>query len=110
MLTTDPAFRARAVSVPRTAEGPLSSERHVGVFSGTGGEEALLKWLSDDATVEEGAYVVTTEDPLNRIPKGLILGRVTGIDRTRGASPRVQVTPIIDPEGLEFVLILKPKP
>lgn len=110
LLTTDPGFRARAISVPPTYDGSTTlGERHVGVFEGTGTESGLLKWLAGETPIDEGAYVVTTEDPLNGIPKGLVLGRVTGIDRGRATYPRVQVTPIIDPEGLEFVLILKAK-
>lgn len=108
ILVTDPAFRAGAVSVPKLAEGSLTfTKRDVGLFEGTGTEKGLLKWLAGETPVEEGAYVVTADDPLNGVPKGLILGRVTGIDRGRGAYPRVEVTPIVNPQGLEFVLILK---
>lgn len=108
VLVTDPAFRAGAVSVPKLAEGSLAlSKRDTGLFKGTGTEKGLLEWLAGETPVEEGAYVVTADDPMNGVPKGLILGRVTGIDRGRGAYPRVEVTPIVNPQGLEFVLILR---
>lgn len=111
MLATDPGFRAGAVVVPRTeSEAQSLACRDVGVFAGTGSERGLLKWLAAEIPVEEGAYVVTSEDPENGVPKGLVLGRVTGIERGRGPSPRVEVTPIVNPKGLEFVLILKAKP
>ncbi|MBI2899662.1 MAG: rod shape-determining protein MreC [Planctomycetes bacterium] len=106
MLVTDPGFRAGAVSVPRTGDAAVA-RRDVGVFEGTGGKGGTLKWLSGETPVEDGAYVVTSEDPVNGVPKGLILGRVTGVDRGRGAFPRVDVTPVVNPQGLEFVLILK---
>ncbi len=110
-LTTDPGFKAGAVSVPRTSDAPLAySRRDIGVFEGTGGRTAILKWLAAEIPIEDGAYVVTTEDPENRVPKGLILGRVAGIERGRSAYPRVGVTPIVDAQGIVFVLLLKPKP
>jgi rod shape-determining protein MreC len=109
-LTTDPAFRAGAISIPRTEEADLAvAPRNIGIFEGTGTERGLLKWLQGETPIEDGAYVVTSDDPANGVPKGLILGRVTGIDRGRGAYPRVDVTPIVNPLGLEFVLILVPK-
>lgn len=110
LLVTDPAFNAGAVSVPRTGEAPLAySRRDVGVFEGTGGKAGRLKWLAGETPVEEGAYVVTAEHREKGVPKGLLLGRVTGVDRGRGSYAHVEVTPIVDPQGLEFVLVLKPK-
>jgi rod shape-determining protein MreC len=105
-LVTDPAFRAGAVAVPRTYTGVPLSERHVGLYKGTSGEKGRLEWLTDDAPVEAGAYVLTTEDPLNGVPSGLVLGRVASLASERGASPRVEVEPVLNSRGLEHVMIL----
>lgn len=107
-LVTDSGFRAGAVSVPKTAtDGVAFARRDVGVFEGNGAETGVLKWIAGETPVEEGNYVVTTEDPINDVPKGLILGKVSSLSRGRGPYPRVEVTPIIDPRGLEFVLVLR---
>src|SRR6185295_8001853 len=70
---TDPGFRAAAVVVPRTYVAGVSfSDRRPGAYEGTSGENGQLKWFLGDTAVENGAFVVTTEDPLNGVPRGLI--------------------------------------
>lgn len=109
-LSSDPGFRLGAVSVPPSYGGNVTfTKRDVGIFEGAGNREAHLKWLRGKTTAVEGSYVVTVDDPLNRIPKGLILGKITGVEHGRGPYARVDVTPIVNPDGLEFVFILKPK-
>jgi rod shape-determining protein MreC len=106
---TDPGFRAGAVAVPRTyVSGVSLSERHPGVYEGTSGENGLLKWLSGDSPVENGALVLTTEDPINGVPRGLTLGRVAAVNSGRGAFPKVDVEPILNFRGLEHVMLLVP--
>jgi len=108
---TDPGFRAGAVAVPRTtAAGVSFSERHGGVYEGTAGQMGQLKWLSGDTPVENGALVLTTEDPANGVPRGLTLGRVTAVNNGRGAFPKVDVEPLLDFRSLEHVMILVPPP
>jgi cell shape-determining protein MreC len=106
-LVTDPGFRARAVAVPRTSAAGVSFEqRHVGVYEGTSGSGGLLKWILGDTRVEDGATVLTTEDPANGVPAGLILGRVATVSRGRGPSLSVEVEPLINFRGLETVTLL----
>ena len=108
-LCTDPGFRVGAVAVPRQyTQGVSFEKRHVGVYEGTSGENGHLKWLSGDTPVETDALVLTTEDPLNGIPRGLILGRVSKLSSGRGAFPRVEVEPIVNFRGLEQVMLLVP--
>lgn len=108
---TDPGFRAGAVAVPRTtAAGVAFSERHGGVYEGTSGQMGQLKWLSGDTPVENGATVLTTQDPANGVPRGLTLGQVTSVNTGRGAFPKVDVEPLLDFCSLEHVMILIPPP
>lgn len=108
-VSVDPAFRVGAVAVPRQyTQGVSFDKRHVGVFEGTAGEGGHLKWLGGDTPVEADALVLTTEDPLNGIPRGLILGRVTKVSAGRGAFPRVDVEPIVNLRSLERVMLLIP--
>jgi cell shape-determining protein MreC len=108
---TDPGFRAGAVAVPKaTAAGISFSERHGGVYEGTSGQVGQLKWLSGDIPVENGAAVLTTEDPGNGVPRGLSLGRVTSVNTGRGAFPKVDVEPLLDFRSLEHVMVLVPPP
>lgn len=110
-VCTDPGFRAGAVAVPRQyTQGVSFEKRHVGVYAGTAGENGHLKWLSGDTPVETDALVLTTEDPLNGIPRGLILGRVSKLSAGRGAFPRVDVEPIVNFRALEHVMLLETSP
>jgi rod shape-determining protein MreC len=106
-LVTDPAFRAGAVAVPRTTvTGPEFDRRHVGVYEGTAGQRGQLKWFMAGASIDPDGFVLTTEDPLNGVPRGLLLGRVTGIVNAQGNSPRAEVDPTVDFRALESVMIL----
>jgi rod shape-determining protein MreC len=108
---TDPGFRAAAVVVPRTYVAGVSfSERHPGVYEGTSGENGQLKWISGDTPAENGCFVVTTEDPVNGVPRGLVLGRVVSVNGGRGAFPRIEVESILNLRALEHVMLLVPPP
>jgi|SRR5579859_2206216 len=108
---TDPGFRAGAVAAPRTtASGVAFSERHGGVYEGTAGQNGLIKWFGGETPVENGAAVLTTEDPANGVPRGLSLGRITSVNLGRGALPRADVEPLLDFRSLEHVMILIPPP
>jgi rod shape-determining protein MreC len=108
---TDPGFRAGAVAVPKTTAAGISfSERHGGVYEGTAGQMGLIKWFGGETPVENGASVVTTEDPMNGVPRGLCLGRITSVNRGRGALPRADVEPLLDFQSLEHVMVLVPPP
>jgi rod shape-determining protein MreC len=106
-LVTDPAFRAGAVAVPRTTmAGVAFDRRQVGVYEGTSGQSGALKWFLSGASIDPEGFVVTTEDPLNGVPRGLLLGHVASAPRTQGRSPTIDVEPVIDFRALEEVMIL----
>jgi len=106
-LVIDPAFRAGAVAVPRTtASGMAFDKRHIGVYEGTSGQTGSMKWFASGAAVDPDGFVVTTEDPLNAMPRGLLLGRIASVQNAQGASPRIDVEPVVDFRAMEHVMIL----
>jgi rod shape-determining protein MreC len=106
---TDPGFRVAAVAAPRTyVAGVALSERHPGVYTGTSGENGELKWFGGETPSEPGAFVVTTDDPENGVPRGLIVGRITGTTSAANRLPRVGVEPVLNFRGLEYVMLLVP--
>src|SRR5207247_9947640 len=106
---TDPGFRAAAVAVPKTYVAGVSfSERHPGVYEGTAGQNGQLKWFSGDTPAEKGSFVVTTEDPINGVPRGLVLGHIASVNGGRGAFPKVEVESILNLRALEHVMLLVP--
>lgn len=108
---TDPGFRAGAVAVPKAyVNGVSLSDRRPGVYEGTSGENGQIKWLGGDVPVENGAFVLTTEDPVNGVPRGLILGRVSAVNAGRGAFPKIDVEPLLNFRHLEHVMLLVQPP
>lgn len=106
---TDPAFRAAAVATPQaSASGVTFEQRHVGVYEGTAGPNGRLKWISGEVPVGRNSYVLTTEDPHNGVPRGLVLGRIAGMSSSREASLRADVEPVLNFRALEHVMILVP--
>ena len=106
---TDPGFRAGAVALPRsTPSGVTFSDRQGGVYEGTSGQYGLIKWFRDETLIENGAVVVTTEDPVNGVPRGLSLGRIKSVGR--GALAKADIEPLLDFRSLEHVMILVPPP
>ena len=106
-LVTDPAFRAGAVAVPKTTvTAPSFDKRHIGVYAGTAGPRGQLKWFMSGASLDPDGFVLTTDDPANGVPRGLLLGRIVGIANAQGASPWADVDPIVDFRALEHVMIL----
>ncbi len=101
-LASDPAFKAGAVAAPRPAEnGGAIATRETGVFEGSGDRHGVLKWIAGDARVEPGTLVVTTVDPANGVPAGLILGRAG--EPSRG---RADVQPFVNARALESVTVI----
>lgn len=108
---TDPGFRAGAVAVPRAAAGGVTfSERQGGIYEGTSGVNGQIKWMRGEATVENDALVLTTEDLINGVPRGLTLGRVVTDGSRRGFFAKIDVEPLLDFRSLEHVMILVPPP
>ena len=106
-LVTDPGFSARAVSSPRVYTAGVSFEkRHTGVYKGASGDKGQLLWTLGETAMETGSYVLTTEDPLNNVPAGLILGRVLRGSAGGTGMDRAEVEPALNFRGLETVALL----
>ncbi len=105
-LVTDPGFRARAATAPAARpQGAPPDRRQIGIYEGTSGG-GILKWLTSNTLVGKGTIVVTTEDPANGIPAGLVLGRVASASSGRGRSLHVEVEPVLNFRGLDQVTLL----
>jgi rod shape-determining protein MreC len=106
-LVTDSGYKCGAVAVPRSyQEGMALEARHMGLYEGTSGEKGVIKWLQGEVPAEEGASILTTEDPFNGVPRGLLLGRVTGLSTGRATGRSARVEPAVNFRGLEQVTIL----
>ncbi|MBI4564998.1 MAG: rod shape-determining protein MreC [Planctomycetes bacterium] len=106
-LITDPDLRIGARAVPLSSSGAASTPpREPGILEGSGESVLWLKWISGEVSVAEGTAVVTTPDPARGIPEGLLLGRVKGSSRARGALPRIQVVPLANARAVDSVLVL----
>lgn len=106
LLITDPKVAVGAMAMSRPGDSASRPSRDLCILEGTGAAAASLKWASADATAGDGATVVTSPDPARGVPEGLLLGRVTGVSRSRGPFARPQVQPFVDLRGVDSVLVL----
>jgi rod shape-determining protein MreC len=106
MLCTDPAFKIGAVAVSIEAQ---ELPRQVGLAQGAGPNRLSLRWMSQGEAVRQGQFVTTTLDPAGGVPKGLVVGRVVSLERTRGPYPTVHVESAVESRSLEYVMLLSPK-
>ena len=79
-----------------------------GAVPGADGEVGGAAGAAGETAAEPGAFVVTTEDPVNGVPRGLLLGRITGTSSARNPLPRVGVDPILNFRAREHVMLLVP--
>jgi rod shape-determining protein MreC len=86
----------------------LQDERGAGVMSGrwqTGGR-LTVKHIDRDAKVAPGAVIITSS-LTTRVPKGLIVGFVTGVNKDEQTdSLQLDVVPYVNFDGLESVSVL----
>jgi len=88
----------------------IERSRAQGVVVGAGDGRLLLEYMSEAAEVVVGDDVVTSG--IDGIyPKGFVIGKVDGIERSGGAYKRISVRPAVDFSSLEDVLVvLTPTP
>ena len=88
----------------------VERSRAQGVVVGSGDERMHMEYVSEVADVVVGDLVVTSGiDGI--FPKGFIIGRVDGVEKSGGAYKRITVTPAVDFRSLEEVLVvLTPMP
>ena len=88
----------------------IERSRAQGVVVGAGDGRLLLEYMSEAAEVVVGDDVVTSG--IDGIyPKGFVIGKVDGVERSGGAYKRISVRPAVDFSSLEDVLVvLTPTP
>jgi rod shape-determining protein MreC len=88
----------------------VERSRAQGVVVGAGDGRLLLEYMSEAAEVVVGDDVVTSG--IDGIyPKGFVIGKVDGVERSGGAYKRISVRPAVDFGSLEDVLVvLTPTP
>lgn len=84
----------------------VQRSRAQGVLEGKIDEACILKYVQKNEEVQVGDKVITSG--LGGVfPKGLVVGRVTKVDRKRpGIFQYIEVTPTVDLSKLEEVLVL----
>jgi rod shape-determining protein MreC len=88
----------------------IERSRAQGVVVGAGDGRLLLEYMSEAAEVVVGDDVVTSG--IDGIyPKGFVIGKVDGVERSGGAYKHISVRPAVDFSSLEDVLVvLTPTP
>ncbi len=99
-LVTDPRF-AMAVRI--------QTSRVRGLIHGTGERTCELKFIRDNDQIAEGDLIVSSG--LEGIfPNGILVGKVSGIRLGEPPFREVDVTPSVEFQSLEWVLIVEPEP
>ena len=81
---------------------------HAGIVRGAGSRGCIVKYISKIQDVKEGDTVVTS-GMSNLFPKGLLIGKVSYVDRMDvGLFLHIQVAPFVDFTKIEEVLVLLP--
>ena len=83
----------------------VERSRAQGVALGTGGPLLRLDFVVDTADVRVGDTIVTSG--IDGIyPKGFVIGRITGVERSGGAYRDIRIQPAVDFTSLEDVLVV----
>ncbi|MBU1084642.1 MAG: rod shape-determining protein MreC [Candidatus Omnitrophota bacterium] len=98
MLISHPSFKSG---------GKIKNTSINGIVTGAGKGKANMLYLPVDAEVRTGAIVLTS-DYSSIFPKGIIMGRVTEVTRSKtGMYKRAGIEPYADPLAQEEVLCVK---
>jgi rod shape-determining protein MreC len=85
----------------------VQRSRVQGILEGTTGEVCILKYIQKNEEVQVGDVVVSSGQG-GIFPKGLVVGKVSEVDRKRpGIFQYIEVTPSVDLSKLEEVLVLE---
>lgn len=86
----------------------IQRTRVQGIVRGAGSRGCIVKYISKIQDVKEGDTVVTS-GMSNLFPKGLLIGKVSYVDRMDvGLFLQIQVAPFVDFTKIEEVLVLLP--
>jgi rod shape-determining protein MreC len=88
----------------------IQRSRAHGIMEGKIDEVCILKYVQKNEDVQVGDIVITSG--LGGIfPKGLVVGKVSQVDRKRpGIFQHIEVSPAVDLSRIEEVLILEERP
>jgi rod shape-determining protein MreC len=104
LLITDPASSVSAI---------VQGSRATGIVRGQYGDTLVMEWILQTEQVQVGDTVITAglavgTELRSLYPKGLVIGRVVGLDRAENSAyKRAIVLPGVDLRRLEQVLVVK---
>ena len=107
--STDSTSRVLLINDPN--QGIFSivqRSRQEGLVSGTLGSNLIMRYLPDEAQINVGDVIVTSE--LSQVyPKGLLVGRVVSLGREfSGLNRYALIKPVVDLASIEEVLVIIP--
>ena len=90
-------------------DGILSRTRSHGVIEGYSSQKCIMKYVGRNDPISVGDQVVTA-GLSNIYPKGVHIGKISKIKReSYGITQLIEITPSVDFNKIEEVIILKPK-
>ncbi len=104
LLVTDPASTVSAI---------VQGSRATGIVRGQYGDTLVMDWILQTEAVADGDAVITAglalgNDLRSLYPKGLVIGKVVGLERSENSAyKRAVVLPAVDLRHLEQVLVVK---
>jgi rod shape-determining protein MreC len=111
VLTSSPNYsKVLLATDPNSAIDVITQKTRVqGIIKGIGRDSFRLHYVLKSAEVEEEDYVLTSG--LGGVfPKGLMVGTVSGIKKSRrGMFQNIDVTPAVDFSQLEYLIIIMKK-
>lgn len=113
VLKASPHFSKLLLLTDPNSKIPVLAREHrtKAILKGIGpGRKPQLDYVARNAPLEEGEILVTSGLG-GMFPKGIPVGRVSGIEQPEHALFReVTAEPLVDPQGLEEVLLLRKPP
>ena len=102
---TDRTSRVLLLSDPNSRVGvTVSRSRNLGYLRGNNSQTAVMHFFNKVTDVEVGDAIATS--PIgNLFPHGMTIGKVTAIDRERGAAPSAEIQLTAPLDLLEWVVI-----
>ena len=79
------------------------------MVEGAGRNYARLKWIPQSNELKNDWLVITAGDPLGSVPNGLVAGKIARASFEGASYYDIQVQPLVNFRGLEFVIVLKKK-
>jgi rod shape-determining protein MreC len=117
-LLTDPLFKIKAFvksnnsnpdakdkKTPKPEEVNASAS---GILEGKSLNKCILRWISRETPVDEDWIAMSSSDITGLYPRGLLIGKVDYVE-PESYFHRIDITPILDFNNLESVVVLRKK-